>query len=119
MPSAAKWQVARLLRAFSDPVRLRILNVVQQGELCVCDLVSVLRLPQPTISRHLSYLRRAGLVKVREERSWNFYELSTARSAFHRKMLECLETCYRDVPEMSTDVARARTLRKQGGCCPP
>ena len=79
MPSAAKTHVDLMFRAFSDPIRLRILSLVQPGELCVCDLVEILRLPQPTISRHLSYLRRAGLVKVRQERSWNYYEIVPAR----------------------------------------
>jgi len=119
MPSAAKTHVDLMFRAFSDPIRLRILSLVQAGELCVCDLVAILKLPQPTISRHLSYLRRAGLVKVRQERSWNFYELAPARSAFHTKLLECLATCFRDVPEMASDAGRARSVRKRGGCCPP
>lgn len=107
-----------MFRAFSDPIRLRILSLVQPGELCVCDLVEILQLPQPTISRHLSYLRRAGLVKVRQERSWNYYELALARSAFHTKLLECLSSCFRDVPKMSADAVRARGVRKRGGCCP-
>ena len=117
MPSAPKTKVDLMFRAFSDPIRLRILSLIQPGELCVCDLVAVLKLPQPTISRHLSYLRRAGLVKVRQERSWNYYELAPARSAFHIKLLECLGSCFRDVPEMSGDAVRARAVRKRGGCC--
>jgi ArsR family transcriptional regulator len=88
MPAPARNRVDLMFRAFADPIRLRILNVVQDGELCVCDLVGVLRLPQPTVSRHLSYLRKAGLVKVRQERSWNFYELAPARSTFHARMLD-------------------------------
>ena len=118
MPNAARSQVDLMFRAFSDPIRLRILSLIRPGELCVCDLVDILRLPQPTISRHLSYLRRACLVTVRQERSWNYYELAPARSAFHRKLLECLATCFRDVPEMATDASRARAVRKRGGCCP-
>ena len=51
MPAAAKTHVDLMFRAFSDPIRLRILSLVQPGELCVCDLVEILRLPQPTISR--------------------------------------------------------------------
>jgi ArsR family transcriptional regulator, arsenate/arsenite/antimonite-responsive transcriptional repressor len=117
MPLAVKNRVDLIFRAFADPIRLRILNLIQDGELCVCDLVQVLRLPQPTVSRHLSYLRRAGLVRVRQERSWNFYELALARSAFHTKMLECLATCYTDVPEMAQDRARSRRLRSRGGGC--
>jgi ArsR family transcriptional regulator, arsenate/arsenite/antimonite-responsive transcriptional repressor len=118
MPSAAKTHVDLMFRAFSDPIRLRILSLLQRGELCVCDLVEVLTLPQPTVSRHLSYLRRAGLVTVRQERSWNYYQLAPARSPFHSKLLECLGSCFRDVPEMTKDATRARTLRKRGGCCP-
>jgi ArsR family transcriptional regulator, arsenate/arsenite/antimonite-responsive transcriptional repressor len=118
MPGPAKTHVDQMFRAFSDPIRLRILSLIQPGELCVCDLVEILKLPQPTISRHLSYLRRAGLVNVREDRSWNFYELAPARSPFHTKLLECLSTCFRDVPDLVTDARRARTLRQRGGCCP-
>lgn len=107
-----------MFRAFSDPIRLRILNLLQAGELCVCDLVDVLQLPQPTISRHLSYLRRAGLVTARRERSWNFYALAKARSTFHGKLLDCLASCFRDVPEMTRDAKRVRQNQKRGGCCP-
>ena len=51
-----------MFRAFSDRTRLRILNLLRRGELCVCDLVRVIDAPQPTISRHLAYLRKARLV---------------------------------------------------------
>ena len=107
-----------MFRAFSDPIRLRILHLIRDGELCVCDLVAILRLPQPTVSRHLSYLRRAGLVKVRQERSWNFYTLMPGRTVFHRKLLACLGACFSDVPQLATDIARARGVRARGGSCP-
>ncbi len=51
-----------LFRAFADRTRLRILHMLANGELCVCDIVGVLEVPQPKTSRHLAYLRRAGLV---------------------------------------------------------
>ena len=51
-----------LFRGFADPTRIRILNLLVPGELCVCDLVELLDLPQSTVSRHLRYLHRAGLV---------------------------------------------------------
>jgi ArsR family transcriptional regulator len=119
MPSAPKTRVDLMFRAFSDPIRLRILHLVAEGELCVCDLVEILELPQPTVSRHLSYLRKAGLVSTREERSWNFYRLAPAHGAFHRKLLACLGTCFDDVPELTVDSRRARRLKGRGGCCPP
>ena len=117
MPAAAKTPVDLMFRAFSDPIRLRILALIQPGELCVCDLTDVIKLPQPTISRHLAYLRRAGLVSTRQEGSWNYYTLAPPRAAFHTKLLECLESCFRDVPQLATDATRARSLRKQGGRC--
>lgn len=118
MPLAPKNPVDLMFRAFSDPIRLRILHQIHEGELCVCDLVEILKLPQPTVSRHLSYLRKAGLVNVRQDRSWNFYTLLPGRTQFHKKLLECLGTCFRDVPELAEDSKRARRIREKGGCCP-
>lgn len=110
--------VNQMFRAFSDRTRLRILTLLKQGELCVGDLVEVLRVPQPKVSRHLAYLRKAGLVQAREAGQWNFYHLSPATTDFHKKMLECLGACFGDVPEIARDAGKARDLRKSGGCCP-
>ena len=117
MLAATQTPVDLMFRAFSDPIRLRILALVQPGELCVCDLTEVIKLPQPTISRHLAYLRRAGLVSVRRASSWSYYTLAPARAAFHVKLLECLQSCFRDVPQLTADAARARSIRKPGGRC--
>lgn len=117
-PTARRQRVDLMFRAFSDQTRLRILQLLRYGELCVGDLVQILRVPQPTASRHLSYLRRAGLVVTRKHGLWMFYALAPARNAFHRKLLDCLAACFHDVPEIAADAARARKLRKSGGCCP-
>ena len=107
-----------MFRAFSDPTRLRILHILQDGELCVADLVSILRVVQPTASRHLSYLRRAGLVEARENGIWKFYRLAPARTDFQRQLVRCLHGCFRDVPELAQDRRRAEKLREVGDCCP-
>jgi ArsR family transcriptional regulator, arsenate/arsenite/antimonite-responsive transcriptional repressor len=106
--------VDRLFRAFSDRTRLRILHLLADGEVCVGDLVTVLRLPQPTVSRHLSYLRRAGLVTVRRDASWMYYALAEPTGSFHTKLLDCLKSCFNEVPELTRDAARAR---KKPACC--
>jgi len=116
MLQTSRLPVDRLFRAFSDRTRLRILSLLKDGELCVCDLVSVLRVPQPTASRHLAYLRRAGLVRVRKERSWNYYSLAEPRNSFHAKLLECLGSCFAEVPELGRDGAR-RAKSKIAKCC--
>lgn len=64
-----------LFRALADPTRLRALNLISEGELCVCYLVQVLNAPQPKISRHLAYLRKAGIVAARREGKWMHYRL--------------------------------------------
>jgi ArsR family transcriptional regulator len=107
-----------LLAAFADPTRLRILNLLHAGDLCVGDLVQVLRVPQPTASRHLAHLRAAGLVQARKEGLWVFYALAKPASPFHARLIDCLGCCFREVPELQADLERVGKLLKAGGCCP-
>jgi ArsR family transcriptional regulator, arsenate/arsenite/antimonite-responsive transcriptional repressor len=109
--------VDAMFRAFSDRTRLRILHVLQGGELCVGDIVAILQAPQPRISRHLAYLRKAKLVLIRKSGLWSHYSLAPAKTPFHRKLLQCLAKCFTEVPEVQADNARAATIRKSGGCC--
>ena len=105
-------------KAFADPTRLRILGLLAGGEICVCNIHECLGISQPTASRHLAYLRKAGLVETREQGLWNFYRLAPDTSPFHRKLLECLTACFGDVPKVARDADKARALKKSGGCCP-
>lgn len=105
-------------RAFSDQTRLRILHLLQDGELCVNDLVEIINVPQPTASRHLAYLRRAELVITRKTGQWMYYALAPAQNPFHKKLLECLSKCFDEVSAIQKDAARAARLKKAGGCCP-
>jgi ArsR family transcriptional regulator len=107
-----------MFRAFCDQTRLRILNVLKDGELCVNDIVEILQVPQPRVSRHLAYLRKAGLVEVRKDGLWCHYSLAPARSPFHGSLLDCVVTCFREVSEIRADRARAAKIRRSGGCCP-
>lgn len=118
MPSpAASKSVSDKFAAFSDATRLRILHLLREGELCVGDLVTILDMPQPTVSRHLAYLRRSALVETRKSGLWMYYSLAAAKSEFHRKLLDCLTACFADVPELKGDARRAAKVRKAGGCC--
>lgn len=115
-PSAP--QVNLMFRAFSDPTRLRILHLIRDRELCVGDIVKVLRLPQPTVSRHLAYLRRAHLVTGRKDGLWVYYALATPESSFHERLVGCLAGCFDEVPDIARDAQRAGKVRQSGGCCP-
>lgn len=68
--------LAQTFKALADETRLRILALLTQGELCVCDLMAILQLPQSTVSRHLAYLRNAGLLTDRREGVWMYYRLA-------------------------------------------
>lgn len=110
----SKPAVNLMFRAFSDSTRLRILHLLLSGEMCVCDIVSITRVPQPTASRHLAYLRRAGLIEKRRQGLWAYYKLTAAKSAFHQSLVKCLKECFRDVPELASDAKRASRA-----CCRP
>ena len=106
-----------LFRAFSDRIRMRILHLLQGGELCVCDLVEIVGVPQPTASRHLAYLRKAGLVATEKRGLWTFYSLKPARTRFHTHLYACLAACLEEIPELQSDKKRLATLKKSGRCC--
>jgi ArsR family transcriptional regulator len=114
MKTKAINRVDLVFRAVADPTRLRILNMLRGGERCVCEIVDILRCPQPKASRHLGYLRRAGLVSVRKDGLWAYYKLMPARDAFHAKLLECLAACCGEVPVMKRDDERLKNNTK---CC--
>ena len=81
-------------KACADPVRLRLLNLLVDGEVCVCHLHEALELPQSTVSRHLAYLRERGLVVGRKEGLWVHYRLSRAKDELHRHLIGCLGACH-------------------------
>lgn len=112
-------QADRLFRAVADSTRLRLLALLREGESCVCDLVAAIGAPQPKISRHLAYLRRAGLVKARKKGLWVHYKLAPAQGILHRKLLECLTCCGGSAPPAERDRQRLYRAREQRECCAP
>jgi ArsR family transcriptional regulator, arsenate/arsenite/antimonite-responsive transcriptional repressor len=68
-------EILSIFKALSDELRLRILKLLQNGELCVCDIVAALDMSQPKISFHLSTLKEAGLIKDRKEGRWIHYSI--------------------------------------------
>ena len=77
-----------LFQALGDPTRLRLLNLLAAGEICVCYFIDVLDDPQPKISRHLAYLRRAGLASARRDGKWMNYSLARPASPAAARVLD-------------------------------
>jgi len=103
-----------VFRALADPTRLRLLNLIAGREVCVCYFVEILRLSQPKVSRHLAYLRRAGLVASRREGKWMHYRLEIPKNEAAAKILRETLNHLKDEPEMRRDVARLSSA-----CCAP
>lgn len=105
----------RLLKAFADPVRLRLLNLLsgEREEVCVCHLHEALELSQPTVSRHLAYLRKHGLVVGRKEGLWVHYRLARPTTGLHRILLGCLDSCLGDPKVFARDRER---LERAAAC---
>lgn len=96
--------LAQTIKALSDPIRLRIVLLLQaEGELCVCDLMEVLKLPQSTVSRHLAYLKRSCWVDIRRDGVWMYYTLSRESCDICRELLQTLEQHASILPEAKTD----------------
>ncbi len=103
------------LKAFADPVRLRLLNLLSDDrEVCVCHLHEALELPQPTVSRHLAYLRKGGLVSGRKDGLWVHYKLARSKTALSRILLGCLGSCLGDPDIFGADLKR---LDRAISCC--
>lgn len=101
-------------RALADPTRLRIINLIGDQEVCVCFFVEILKTNQPKISRHLAYLRRAGIVAARREGVWMHYRISTPGDENAAKVLT-------DVREwLAKDVRMAQDRKLLDKiCCAP
>jgi ArsR family transcriptional regulator len=116
---AALADLETLYKGFADATRIRILNLLAAGELCVCDIKEILALPQSTISRHLGYLLRSDLVEV--TRDWKFahYRLAQPEDPIHKSLIGCVRTCFRGIPSLDRERARAekRIEARQGDPC--
>ena len=108
---------SELFRAFADPTRLRILSLLlEQKELCVCDLCEVLDEIQPKVSRHLATLRRVGLVRVRRDGKWMIYSLADAPAPLQRTLLRCVGSCLAGFDVLADDLKRLRALELRLRC---
>ncbi|MFZ5642477.1 MAG: ArsR/SmtB family transcription factor [Bacillota bacterium] len=108
-----------ILRALADHTRIRIVKLLLLGsEPCVCELVDSLRLPQHTVSRHLSILKKASIVKERREGTWRYYYLSPDTGSFVGNILAVIRNDFNDkLLELDMKLYKQRLdLRENGKC---
>jgi ArsR family transcriptional regulator, arsenate/arsenite/antimonite-responsive transcriptional repressor len=112
--SSKSFDLVALFAALADPTRLRLLNLMDGREVCVCYFVEILKQSQPKISRHLAYLRRAGIVSARRDGKWMHYRIERPDDAKTVAILEAALLSIKRDREMQADLAR---LSK--ACCEP
>lgn len=106
-------------KALADPTRLRILHVLQGGELCVCELADALGVPQSTLSAHLQVLRHARLVQTRKAAKWTYYALTAQELPLLVALFAHFQSTLRHDPQLEQDQARLAhrlELRVDGQC---
>lgn len=108
------FNVERLFQALADRTRLRLLNLMGDHEVCVCFLVEALGMNQPKISRHLAYLRRAGIVTARRDGKWMHYRIMPPADSSAASLLAAVRAYLANEPRMQMDRSRLTRL-----CCAP
>jgi ArsR family transcriptional regulator, arsenate/arsenite/antimonite-responsive transcriptional repressor len=114
MATKKAYSIERFFQALGDNTRLRLLNLMGDQEICVCYFVEIIGAPQPKISRHLAYLRRAGIVDARREGKWMHYRIVMPPHIGAAQILKQTLASLREDKAMQADTAR---LTK--ACCSP
>jgi ArsR family transcriptional regulator, arsenate/arsenite/antimonite-responsive transcriptional repressor len=114
MGRTAKFDLVTLFAALADPTRLRLLNMMDGREVCVCYFVEILKQGQPKISRHLAYLRRAGIVEARRDGKWMHYRIEQPDDTRAASILDATLKSFETDRNMQADLARLGQA-----CCEP
>jgi ArsR family transcriptional regulator len=113
-PKSSSFNMERFFQALADNTRLRLLNLMGDREICVCYLVEILGQGQPKISRHLAYLRRAGMVAARRDGKWMHYRIVTPPNAGAAQVLRQTLAWLKEERSMQAD-----RMRLSKACCSP
>lgn len=115
--------VIAVYKCLCDPTRLRILNLLREGPLCVCHLQEILGEPQVKMSKHLGYMKRLGLLTSQRDNNWTIYSLPRKPHPVLEENLKCLQDCRGEMPAFRQDLRRRasllKRLSKKPTTCPP
>jgi ArsR family transcriptional regulator len=109
-------ELEQLFKGLADQTRLRILNLLLHGELCVCDIQYVLESSQPNVSRHLTYLKNSGLVLDRREGPRMYYRLAQPSESLRKLLFEFLREVFGSSEVLIEDSQKLKKAIKHGSC---
>ncbi|GJQ61727.1 MAG: hypothetical protein SCALA702_07800 [Melioribacteraceae bacterium] len=96
-------EAIKIFKALSDPNRLRVVKMLEAGELCVCEITTILGLAPSTVSKHLSILNEAGLILDEKRGKWVYYRLASRTPELIRSTLTLVSACCNDDPRVEVD----------------
>lgn len=109
--------LVQIYQCLCDRTRLRILNILTGGPLCVCHLQEILDEPQVKISKHLRYLKEHGMVECVRRANWNIYSLPKKRPPILERNLACLQDLQSEVADFKADRKRLLKTDTSAACC--
>lgn len=109
-------KLEKLFKGLADVTRLRILNLLLHGELCVCDVQHVVGALQPNISRHLTYLKNSGLVIDRRDGPRICYRLAEPTDGARKQLFSFLQAAFVEDPAFASDARKLREAIESGEC---
>jgi ArsR family transcriptional regulator len=108
--------VEQVFKGLADANRLRIVNLLLHGELCVCDIQYVLENSQPNVSRHLAYLKNSGIVLDRRDGYRVFYRIANPRESNRKLLFDFLRQIFKDEHQLEQDTKRLKEAIASGSC---
>lgn len=120
-------ELIQIYQCLCEPIRLRIVNLLTQGPLCVCHIQDILEIPQAKVSQHLSYLRKRKMVEATRQGNWMIYSLPSKPSRELEMNLRCLQDCTSSDKLFRDDLAKLAKVKahpdwnesplKESTCC--
>lgn len=110
-------ELVKVFKAVADPNRIRILKMLQQKKMCVCELSAALGITQPSVSRHLAMMKEAGLVRDEREGHWINYQLSEEKvNQYAPVIMEHIKSWINDNSRIKEDAAKIKSLNRETLC---
>lgn len=106
-----------IFKALGDEIRIRILNLLNNGELCVCEIEAILQITQSNASRHLNKLKNTGIVENKKVYQWVFYKLNESFIEENKLLYQYLSERFKEIPECTSDLQRLKKYKQRGLSC--
>ncbi len=110
-------EIEKILKALADKKRLQIVALLSLQSYCVCELASLLKITQPSVSKHLKKLKASGFIDSRQDGLWTIYFLSSLQNKKHQKILETIIDCLLGTSQIQKDIQKAKKISRKKLCC--